>query len=56
MTEEKNIEEILYKSHSKGIYREVMNRASDIMGSEDFNERRVDAYTQAYTEIVNNKF
>ena len=56
MTEEKNIEAILYKSHSKGIYREVMNRASDIMGSEDFNERRVDAYTQAYTEIVNNKF
>tara|TARA_B100001093_G_C26189527_1_gene743345 strand:+ start:300 stop:470 length:171 start_codon:yes stop_codon:yes gene_type:complete len=56
MTEEKNIEEILYKSHSKGIYREVMDRANDIMGSEEFNERRVDAYTQAYTEIVNNKF
>ena len=55
MTEEKHIEEILYKSHSKGIYREVMDRASDIMGSEDFNDRRIDAYTQAYTEIVNKK-
>ena len=55
MTEEKYIEEILYKSHSKGIYKEVMNRASDIMGSEDFKERRIDAYTQAYNEIVDNK-
>ena len=55
MTEEKHIEEILYKSHSKGIYREVMDRARDIMGAEDFNDRRIDAYTQAYTEIVNKK-
>ena len=56
MTEEKYIEEILYKSHSKGIYKEVMNRASDIMGSEDFKERRIDAYTQAYREIVGKKY
>ena len=36
------IEEILYESHSKGKYREVMDRAHDIMGSEEFNERRID--------------
>ena len=52
MTEEKMIEEILYESHSAGKYREVMDRAHDIMGSEEFNERRVDAYTQAYREVV----
>ena len=56
MTEEKMIEEILYESHSKGKYREVMDRAHDIMGSEDFNDRRVDAYTQAYREIIGDKY
>ena len=50
------IEEILYESHSKGKYKEVMTRASDIMGSEDFNDRRIDAYTQAYREIVYKKY
>ena len=25
------------------------------MGSEDFNDRRIDAYTQAYREIVDKK-
>jgi len=49
------IEEILYESHSKGKYREVMDRAHEIQGSEDYKGRRVDAYTQAYTEIVNDK-
>ena len=56
MTEEKIIEEILYESHSKGKYREVMDRAHDIMGSEEFNERRIDAYTQAYREVVDKKY
>jgi len=55
VTEEKMIEEILYESHSKGKYREVMDRAHEIQGSEDYKGRRVDAYTQAYTEIVNDK-
>ena len=52
MTEEKMIEEVLYESHSKGKYREVMDRAHDIMGSEDFNDRRIDAYTQAYSCLL----
>jgi len=54
MTEEKMIEEILYESHSVGLRSEVMNRANDIMGSEDFKLRRVDAYEKAYQEIVEN--
>lgn len=56
MTEEKMIEEILYESHSVGLRSEVMSRAHDIMGSEDFKERRVDAYQQAYRELVDSKF
>tara|TARA_B100000459_G_C8560431_1_gene193740 strand:- start:746 stop:919 length:174 start_codon:yes stop_codon:yes gene_type:complete len=55
MTEEKMIEEILYESHSVGMRREVMDRAHDIMGSEEFKERRVDAYQQAYNELVGSK-
>tara|TARA_Y100001938_G_scaffold131989_1_gene189716 strand:- start:586 stop:759 length:174 start_codon:yes stop_codon:yes gene_type:complete len=55
MTEEKMIEEILYESHSVGMRREVMDRAHDIMGSEDFSDRRVDAYQQAYNELVGSK-
>ena len=55
MTEEKMIEEILYESHSVGMRREVMDRAHDIMGSEEFKERRVDAYQQAYNELVESK-
>ena len=55
MTEEKMIEEILYESHSVGMRREVMDRAHDIMGSEDFKDRRVDAYQIAYNELVGNK-
>ena len=50
------IEEILYESHSKGKYREVMDRFYDIMGSEEFNERRIDAYTQPYREVVDKKY
>ena len=50
------IEEILYESHSKGKYREVIDRAHDIMGSEEFSERRIDAYTQAYREVVDKKY
>ncbi len=49
------IEEILYASHSVGKMREVMDRAHDIMGSEEFKERRVDAYTQAYRELVSSE-
>lgn len=60
MTEEKMIEEILYESHSVGMRSEVMSRAHDIMGSEDFKSdwrnRRVDAYQQAYRELVGSKF
>ena len=56
MTEEKMIEEILYESHSVGLRSEVMSRAHDIMGSEEFKERRVDAYQQAYRELVDSKF
>jgi|TARA_B000000557_G_scaffold246918_1_gene230367 hypothetical protein len=55
MTEEKMIEEILYESHSVGMRREVMDRAHDIMGSEDFKDRRVDAYQTAYNELVGSK-
>ena len=55
MTEEKMIEEILYESHSVGMRREVMDRAHDIMGSEDISDRRVDAYQQAYNELVGSK-
>ena len=60
MTEEKMIEEILYESHSVGMRSEVMSRANDIMGSEDFKSDwrniRVDAYQQAYKELVGSKF
>ncbi len=59
MTEEKMIEEILYESHSVGMRTEVMERAHDIMGSEDFQKdyrnRRIDAYQQAYNELVESK-
>ena len=55
MTEEKMIEERLYESHSVGMRREVMDRAHDIMGSEDFKDRRVDAYQTAYNELVGSK-
>tara|TARA_B100001778_G_scaffold72517_1_gene57820 strand:+ start:524 stop:706 length:183 start_codon:yes stop_codon:yes gene_type:complete len=59
MTEEKQIEEILYESHSVGMRQEVMNRAHDIMGSKnfqsDYTNRRVDAYQQAYDELVESK-
>ena len=56
MTEEKMIEEILYESHSVGMRSEVMERAHDIMGSDDFKDRRIDAYTQAYREIIGDKY
>ena len=53
------IEEILYESHSVGMRTEVMERAHDIMGSEDFQKdyrnRRIDAYQQAYNELVESK-
>ena len=59
MTEEKMIEEILYESHSVGMRTEVMERAHDIIGSEDFQKdyrnRRIDAYQQAYNELVESK-
>ena len=59
MQEEKMIEEILYESHSVGMRSEVMERAHDIMGSEDFQKdyknRRIDAYQQAYNELVESK-
>ena len=38
MTEEKQIEEILYESHSVGMRQEVMNRAHDIMGSKNLSD------------------
>jgi len=56
MTEEKMIEEILYESHSVGMRKEVMDRAHDIMGSDEFKDRRIDAYQQAYRELVGSKF
>ena len=56
MTEEKMIEEILYESHSVGMRSEVMERVHDIMGSEDFKDRRVDIYQQTYRELVDTKF
>ena len=55
MTEEKMIEEILYESHSVGMKSEVLERAHIIMGSVDFKYRRVDAYQQAYHELVGSK-
>ena len=58
MTEEKMIEEILWESASVGMKSEVIDRAHDIMGSSDFQKnhrnRRVDAYQQAYKELVDN--
>ena len=55
MTEEKMIEEILYESHSVGMREEVMELAHNIMGTEDFKDRRVDAYQQAFIELVESK-
>jgi len=55
MTEEKMIEEILYESHSVGMREEVMELAHNIMGTEDFKDRRVDAYQQAYIKLVESK-
>ena len=50
------IEEILWESASVGMKSEVIDRAHDIMGSSDFQKnhrnRRVDAYQQAYQELV----
>ena len=51
MTEEKQIEEILYESHSVNMKREVMDKALEIMGT-DPQIRRIDAYQQAYTDLV----
>ena len=57
MTEEKMIEEILYESHSVGMGREVMSSFHDIMGSEDFKERRVDLpIPTGHRELVDTKF
>ena len=55
MTEEKMIEEILYESHSVGMRREVMDRQHDIMGSEDFKDRRVAGHQTLSNELVGSK-
>ena len=45
------IEEILYESHSVGMRSEVMEKGyHDIMGSEDFKDRRVGGYTNKNIE------
>jgi len=54
-TEEKDIEDILWESHSVNMLKEVRDRASEIMGSEDYDGRRVEAYQTAYHELVGSK-
>tara|TARA_B100001778_G_C18467723_1_gene574258 strand:- start:278 stop:451 length:174 start_codon:yes stop_codon:yes gene_type:complete len=54
-TEEKDIEDILWESHSVNMLKEVRDRAGEIMGSEDYDGRRVDAYQTAYHELVGSK-
>ena len=45
-------------NHTHRTQKEVMQRANEIMGSEkfksDYTNRRVDAFQQAYTELVEN--
>jgi hypothetical protein len=55
MSEEKQIEEILYESHSVNMLKEVRDRAGELMGSEKYRGRRVDAYQDAYHELVESK-
>lgn len=55
MTNSELLEEILHESHSVGLRREVMDRAAEIMGSEDFKRDKVDAYQQAYNELVESR-
>ena len=55
-TEEKDIEDILWESHSVNMLKEVRDRASEIMGSEEYKGRRVEAYQEAYHELVGSKW
>jgi|TARA_B110000444_G_C18348616_1_gene370628 hypothetical protein len=54
-TEEQDIEDILWESHSVNMLREVRDRASDLIGSEEWKGRRVEAYQKAYNELVGSK-
>ena len=54
-TEEKDIEDILWESHSVNMLKEVRDRAGELMGSEEYKGRRVDAYQDAYHELVESK-
>lgn len=52
MSNEEQLEEILYKSHSLGIYEEVMNKAGEIRLNHP-KLAQVDIYSQALSNLVN---
>tara|TARA_R110002020_G_scaffold472263_1_gene700079 strand:+ start:4526 stop:4768 length:243 start_codon:yes stop_codon:yes gene_type:complete len=51
-----NIEEILYKAYNNNKFNEVRDRAMDII-LENKNRviSRIEAYTMAYNEVIDNK-
>ena len=51
MSVEKDIEELLYKAHSEGIYREVMDLASKYTKLPEYKYKKEDAYINAYIYI-----
>lgn len=49
------IEEILYKAYNKNKFNEVRDRASDILlNNTNRTISRLEAYTMAYNEIIDN--
>jgi hypothetical protein len=52
MSAENEIEELLYKAHSEGIYREVMDLASKYTKLPQYKYKREDAYINSYKNIT----
>lgn len=52
MSVEKDIEELLYKAHSEGIYREVMDLASNYTKLPEYKYKKEDAYINAYKDTT----
>ena len=51
MSREKDVEELLYISHQEGIHTEVMTLARELLNTQEYKYKRVEAYSQAYKTI-----
>ena len=52
MSIEKDIEELLHKAHSEGIYREVMDLSSTLHELPEYKYKKEDTYITAYKDIT----